>query len=86
MAIEKITNGKVNEMFKELTIDKFTETLASDSPVPGGGSASALAGATAVSLVSMVASLTIGKTGYEEYWDDMKKIKDKMEEYRILLP
>ncbi len=70
-------------MLKELTIDQFTEILASDSPVPGGGSASALAGATAVSLVSMVASLTIGKTGYEEYWDDMKKIKNKMEEYRL---
>lgn len=70
-------------MFKELTINQFTANLASDTPVPGGGSASALAGAAAVSLVAMVASLTTGKAGYEEYWDDMKKIQIKMEEYRL---
>ncbi len=69
-------------MLKELTIEKFTDTLASDSPVPGGGSASAMAGATGASLVAMVASLTIDKTGYEGQWDEMSKIKEEMMEYR----
>lgn len=70
-------------MFKDMTIDRFTEILASEESLPGGGSASALAGASAVSLVSMVASLTVGKKGYEESWSEMKRIIDEMEEYRI---
>ncbi len=70
-------------MLKELTIDQFTETLASDSPVPGGGSAAAMAGATAASLVAMVASLTVEKTGYEESWDEMSGIREEMEAVRV---
>ncbi len=69
-------------MLKELTIDQFTQTLASDSPVPGGGSAAALAGATAASLIAMVASLTIGKVGCEDNWDEMSNIKGEMEKCR----
>ncbi|HZK01257.1 MAG TPA: cyclodeaminase/cyclohydrolase family protein [Anaerovoracaceae bacterium] len=69
-------------MFKEHTIDDFTRILASDIPTPGGGCASALAAATAVSLVSMVASLTIGKKGYEKTWDRMETIRVEMEKLR----
>ena len=66
-------------MFKELTINQFIENLASDSPVPGGGSAAALTGAGAAGLIAMVAALTIGKTGYEEHWDEMAKVKEEMD-------
>ncbi len=69
-------------MFKELTIDQFIEKLSSDSPVPGGGSAAALAGATAAGLIAMVASLTAGKAGYEEHWDEMTSIRQEMEQAR----
>ncbi|NLT48029.1 MAG: cyclodeaminase/cyclohydrolase family protein [Clostridiales bacterium] len=69
-------------MFKELTIDQFIEKLSSDSPVPGGGSAAALAGATAAGLIAMVASLTAGKAGYEEHWDEMTVIRQEMEQAR----
>jgi small GTP-binding protein len=48
-------------------------------PVPGGGSAAALAAATVAGLISMVASLTIGKSGYEEHWEEMERIRDEME-------
>jgi formiminotetrahydrofolate cyclodeaminase len=40
---------------------EFTEILASKSPVPGGGAASALVGAVGTALGSMVCNLTIGK-------------------------
>ncbi len=71
---------KAEIMFKELTINQFIENLASDSPVPGGGSAAALAGATAAGLIAMVASLTVAKTGYEEHWDEMASVKEEMDQ------
>ncbi|MDO4553008.1 MAG: cyclodeaminase/cyclohydrolase family protein [Bacillota bacterium] len=67
-------------MLKDLTVTEFMETLASDSPVPGGGSVAALCAATACDLVAMVASLTIGKKGYEEAWEEMTVLKEEMVE------
>ena len=41
-----------------MELERFLEKLSSDTPTPGGGSASALAGALSASLVTMVAGLT----------------------------
>lgn len=59
---------------REFTIDQFTEALSSAAPVPGGGGASALMGALASSLCSMVANLTTGKKKYAEYQGDIDRI------------
>jgi formiminotetrahydrofolate cyclodeaminase len=53
--------------FRDLTVDAFMARLASSDPVPGGGSASAVAAALGASLVTMVASLTTGKPKYVDH-------------------
>ncbi|MDR2610512.1 MAG: cyclodeaminase/cyclohydrolase family protein [Clostridiales Family XIII bacterium] len=55
----------------ERDIAGFLDELSSKSPTPGGGGASALAGALAAALGSMVANLTIGKEKYRESEDEM---------------
>jgi len=51
----------------DLTVDALLDRLASSDPVPGGGSAAALAAAMGAGLVAMVAELTIGRPDYAEH-------------------
>jgi len=61
---------------------KFLDLLASSSPTPGGGSVSALAGALAAGLTSMVCNLTIGKNRYQEVSDELSKVLQRSEGLR----
>ena len=61
----------------EMQVRAFIELLASDAPAPGGGSASALAGAMGIGLAEMVANLTLGKAKYAEHQETVQEIHDK---------
>lgn len=53
----KLIDYKVNEFINE---------MGSDSPAPGGGSASALSGSVGAGLLRMVALITVGKKKYAD--------------------
>ena len=58
-------------------INSFLDELSSSSPAPGGGSVSALAGALASSLTSMVANLTFGKKKWNSLYEKMCFLGEK---------
>ena len=58
----------------EKTINDYLDVASSKSPTPGGGNVSAVAATNAAAMVCMVANLTIGKKGYEEYDAQAKEI------------
>src|SRR5512141_2481127 len=60
----------------DLTVDALLDRLASSDPVPGGGSAAALAAAMGAGLVAMVAELTIGRPDYAEYDDLIADLRE----------
>lgn len=57
-----------------MNMQTWVNELASGAPTPGGGGASALVGAVASALGSMVANLTSGKKKYAEYQQDIERI------------
>ena len=72
-------------MYVEGRIIDFLDKLASSSPEPGGGSASALAAAIGAALVSMVANLTVGKAKYADVQDQVAGLVKDSEAVRARL-
>lgn len=64
-------------MLTEMKVSAFLDRTASSNPVPGGGSISALAGASAAGLVEMVANLSGDRKGLETDKAQMKEISVK---------
>jgi formiminotetrahydrofolate cyclodeaminase len=67
---------------KDTRIQVFLEELAGSSATPGGGSASALAGAMGAGLVGMVCRLTIGKKRFTNVEDELRRVLEEAEALR----
>ena len=80
----KLTEAGENRLI-EKDLAGFVSEVASDKPVPGGGSVSALAGSLAASLVSMVSRLTLKKTEHEQHWARAKEILTESESVQSAL-
>lgn len=69
-------------MIEQQTVNEFLTALSSKRPTPGGGGASALAGALGGALGLMVGNLTVGKKKYADVEADVAAAMSRLEEAR----
>ena len=69
----------------KLSCQEFLKKLSSNAPTPGGGGGSAMAGALAAALTSMVGNLTVGKHDFAEQEAEVKEILQDLEGLRLQL-
>jgi formiminotetrahydrofolate cyclodeaminase len=68
--------------YSSMVVTDLLDAFASNEPVPGGGSASALAGAVGVSLLIMVAGLPKTRTGAPEETADLAEASARLRPLR----
>ena len=73
---------KEDRPLKSLVENEFVEELSTNSPAPGGGSVSALAGSLGAALSSMVAALTHEKKGMLDIKPEMDEIGMEAQELK----
>ena len=69
----------------ENSVTGFAERLASSDAGPGGGGASALAGALGIALGGMVGALTLGKAKYAAVENDIRALTGRARDLRARL-
>jgi formiminotetrahydrofolate cyclodeaminase len=69
-------------MLNSLSVSRFLDETASNSPAPGGGSVSALAASLGSALASMVCRLTIGKNSNVTIQIELESVLIKSERLR----
>jgi formiminotetrahydrofolate cyclodeaminase len=72
-------------MLIEKKVKEYLAETASSAPAPGGGSASALAGALGIALAEMVINLTIGKKKYADVSAELSDLLPKLATLRAEL-
>jgi formiminotetrahydrofolate cyclodeaminase len=84
--IQRVLEGRNDMKLAEMKVNEFLELLASKEPAPGGGTVSALLGASGTALCSMIANLTVGKEKFKdkeplmaEILSESQKLQDALE-------
>lgn len=72
-------------VYSRLTVGELLDAFASNQPVPGGGSASALAGAVGTSLLIMVAGLPKTRHGTDEERNALTEAAERLRPLRAEL-
>lgn len=71
--------------FPNLSLRSFSDLLASDAPVPGGGSTSAVVASLGASLLAMVARLSQGRERYAAFGSTIERALEAADEARVRL-
>ncbi len=71
------TNEKTGKRLIEMSLRKFANETASESPAPGGGSVSAYMGVLGAALGTMVANLSSHKRGWDDRWEEFSAWAEK---------
>jgi formiminotetrahydrofolate cyclodeaminase/predicted GIY-YIG superfamily endonuclease len=87
LAVPNPTPQEENPMSElvDLKVQAFLDELASASPTPGGGSASALAAAMGAAMVTMACNLTIGREQFKAVEEELRGVRDHAEALRKAL-
>jgi len=83
--LERKLTETQDQKLVSMDLTSFAGDVASEKPVPGGGSVSAYAGSLAASLLCMVCRLTLKRPEYEKHWPKVKEILQKSETLRMKL-
>lgn len=75
--IEYLIENQNQMKLANVSVTKFIEETASESPAPGGGSVSACMGALGAALGTMVANLSAHKKGWENQWEKFASWAEK---------
>ena len=79
--IEYMLDESSKKKLVDRTLRDLTEETASESPAPGGGSVSAVAGALGAALGTMVANLSAHKRGWDSRWEEFSDWAEKGKSY-----
>lgn len=60
----------------------FVDEVSRDTPAPGGGSISALAGALGTSLACMVANLSVGKGEFDSQYEELCELAEEAQQVK----
>jgi glutamate formiminotransferase/formiminotetrahydrofolate cyclodeaminase len=80
--IEYMLEDTKEEKLIALTVQDFVSETASESPAPGGGSASAIMGSLGTALGTMVANISAHKRGWDDRWEEFSGWAEKGKEYQ----
>ena len=80
--IEYMLQDASSSPLVNMSLKKFADETASESPAPGGGSIAAYLGALGISLGTMVANLSSHKKGWDERWKEFSDWAEKGQEIK----
>jgi glutamate formiminotransferase/formiminotetrahydrofolate cyclodeaminase len=75
--IEYQLRDKDAQKLAGMTLTRFAEETASESPAPGGGSIAAYAGTLGAALGTMVANLSSHKKGWDSRWEEFSNYAEQ---------